>query len=590
MSQKIELEVAPLSLKAFRGETVESTIILRNRGQSVDQFTISIEGISPEWYNLPVSSVALFPNDQDKVKIIITLPEKSEIKSNLYIVKIKVTSQENPADVSTADLKLEIGTAPSLVLDFSPAQITGRKGKYQLSLANPGDKDVKVNIKVQSHHGRIRLKASPDGLTVPAGKKAEAVIDASLSWLTLFLKARPYEFQVSAEPVDRVDVAPVGENGQLTGNPWYRIFSKIRLPWLSRAPAIQSFIVTTDNKREFHLKWEVQRAKKVRLDDEDVENLGEIDVRPAEARQYVLTAVNRNGTVSQKRDVNPLPQPKARTSENIKITLSGTHLQMQAGLVPSMITAQVQNLSDIVDKFLVEIEGLDDSWYSRSASSLALMPKTTDQVQISLHPPRKKGVKSGIYPFAVTVRSQSSSQEFASSVGQVEILPGVEIKTKINPFRITAKKKGSYRVSLTNINVSDADVALEATDLDEGCRFQFLQEKVRVGAWKSLEVPMIVRPKRGSIIGEIKRFDITVTANAEGATMPQTANCELTHRPWLKDWKPIWRTIRIIISIVIVIVVLYFLFKMGGGWSVLRDDPKGWMKNFVDTIMGWFPK
>jgi uncharacterized membrane protein len=304
----------------------------------------------------------------------------------------------------------------------------------------------------------------------------------------------------------------------------------------------------------------------------------------------VLTASNRNGSVSQTRDVNPLPLPKAKTSENIKITLSSAQVQVQAGIAPAVITAQIQNLSDIVDKFIVDIEGLDDSWYSRSASSLALMPKAADQVQITIHPPKKKGVKAGIHPFALTVRSQSATQESASVLGQVEILPAVEIKAKVNPFRVTARRKGSFRVSLTNTSVSDASIALEATDLDEGCRFEFRQEKILLGAWKTLDVPMIIRPKRGSIIGEVKRFDITVTATAEGAAMPQTANCELTHRPYMKDWKPIWRTIRTIIAIIIVVVILYFVFKMGGGWDVLRKDPQGWMKNFVDTVAGWFSR
>jgi uncharacterized membrane protein len=590
MSQRIGLAVAPDRLKAFRGENIEALISLRNLGASVDQFTISLEGISPEWYTLPVSSVALFPNDQDKVKIIINLPDNQEIKNNAYVIKVKVTSQENPAELSSAEIKLEIGAAAALQIDLAQSQLTGRRGKFQLALTNPGDRDVQINLKARSHHNRLQLKANPEVLAIAAGKKAEAVIDAKLNWLVWFLPGKAYEFQVSAEPVGRSDITAVGENGLLTSSPWYTFFSKIRLPWLSRAPAIDSFLVTTENKREFHLKWKVQRAKNVLLDDEEVASQGELDIKPAAPRQYVLTANNRNGTVSQKRDVNPLPLPKAKTSESVKVTLSGSQFQIQAGIVPAMLTAQIQNLSDIVDKFDVEIDGLDDSWYNRSASSLALMPKASEQVQITLHPPRKKGVKAGIYPFAITIRSKSSSQEYTSVLGQLEILPAVEIKTKINPFRMTARRKGSFRVNLTNTSVSDADITLEATDLDEGCRFQFAQEKIHLGAWKTVEIPLVIRPKRGSVFGDVKRFDVTVTASAEGAATPQTANCEFSHRPLMKDWKPIWRILKALIAIAIVLVALYFLLKMGGGLSTFRASPKDWMKNFIDTIVGWFPQ
>ncbi len=133
-------------------------------------------------------------------------------------------------------------------------------------------------------------------------------------------------------------------------------------------------------------------------------------------------------------------------------------------------------------------------------------------------------------------------------------------------------------------------MVLEATDLDEGCRFQFSPEKLTLGAWNTLEVPMIVRPKRGSIIGEIKRFDVTVTATTEGTNLPQTINCEFNHKPFMKDWKPIWRTIRAIIAIAIVLVVIYFLLKGGGGWSAFRESPQGWFKQLINTIMGWFPQ
>jgi uncharacterized membrane protein len=80
MSERIELEATPIKLKVSRGETAESNVTVRNKGQTVDQFTISVEGIDPGWYTLPVSSVALFPNDQDKVKIIINLPENVDLK------------------------------------------------------------------------------------------------------------------------------------------------------------------------------------------------------------------------------------------------------------------------------------------------------------------------------------------------------------------------------------------------------------------------------------------------------------------------------------------------------------------------------
>jgi hypothetical protein len=80
----------------------------------------------------------------------------------------------------------------------------------------------------------------------------------------LILGQRGSDFQVTAEQTRGVSLVPAGPiNGQLTNVPWYKFFSRIRIPWLSRPPVIQSFEAKTDNKREFRLKWGVKRASRI---------------------------------------------------------------------------------------------------------------------------------------------------------------------------------------------------------------------------------------------------------------------------------------------------------------------------------------
>jgi hypothetical protein len=214
------------------------------------------------------------------------------------------------------------------------------------------------------------------------------------------------------------------------------------------------------------------------------------------------------------------------------------------------------------------------------------MPQATDQVQISFQPPKRKGVKAREYPFAVTVRSQSTPEEAASVVGQLEVLPLVEFKPGVRPYRVSCHRKGTFRINLANTGVSDINFALEATDMDEGLRFRFKNESPVVPAWNTVEVPMIARPKRGSMVGEKKRYDITVTATAEGAA--QSVNCELYHNPFIGSWKSILRVVRVIIFIAIIAVVVYFVLQWGGGWKVLTSSPQTWVGNLVRTVEGWF--
>ena len=100
MSDKIQLTVASESLVTTAGETVETVATLHNLGQTIDQFTMSIEGIDASWYTLPVSSVALFPNDKDNLKIPVA---KREICANVPVVGLAVCKNHRSHDPALFD-------------------------------------------------------------------------------------------------------------------------------------------------------------------------------------------------------------------------------------------------------------------------------------------------------------------------------------------------------------------------------------------------------------------------------------------------------------------------------------------------------
>lgn len=592
MPDRIEVTVTPTTFTVTAGQTVEATATLRNLGQTVDQFTLSIDGLDTGWFTLPVSSVALFPNDQDNLRIILHPPEMAESGADSYPFRVKVSSQENPDEIATVDLTIETRVLPGLALEISPQRITGRKGTYQIIINNPGDGEAALHLRASDTQGILRYSLEPDSLTVPAASQSEATLEVRLGWKAFLGGEKDLTFQVLASLAEGGEAKTI--DGQLVRVPWQRTLPRvrlpqIRLPWLTRPPVIDSFKATTDDKREFKLNWSVKRATDVKLNDEPVDSQGERLIAPTEPENYVLTASSKHGQSSQTVNVQPLPMPEAKASERIRVTPSSTQLQVQAGGVPVPVTLQVQNLGEIVDKFLVEIEGLDESWHSRSASSIALMPQATDQVQISFHPPKKKGVRAKAYPFAITVRSQSISEEATSVVGQLEVLPSVEFKLGVHPYRVSARRKGRYLVSLANNGVSGINLSLTATDLDEGLRLHFDNENPEVTAWNTVEVPMIAKPKRGSMVGERKRYDITVTAMAADGN-PQSINCELNHRPFIASWRPVLRVVRALLVLTAVGLLIGFVLHWGGGFRLLTSNPQTWWNQLVQTFGGWFSR
>ena len=614
MSNKIQVTVTPESLITTAGEAVETIATLHNVGQTIDQFTVSIEGLDANWYTLPVSSVALFPNDKDNLKIILCPPKTAETKAGSYPFHIRVASQADTKETATVDLNLEIQALPEIELSISPQRIVGRRGVYQILVRNPGDREARLKLETSDDQGILRYHLQPELLTVPGKGQAQSTLEVSLGWMAFFGGDKEFNFQVlvtlsEAEESKTVDGQLVriplyriltqirlsrmqSIKGQLIRLPWYRAIRQIRLPhiplpWLEKPPVINTFRAATDDKIEFKLSWSVKRSKAVKLNDEVVDRQGEIVLQPNAMTRYILTASNKYGNSSETVELQPWLVPKAKTSERIGVSLSATELQLQAGGMPEVVTVQLRNLGEIVDKFLVKVEGIDDSWYSRSASSIALMPETTEQVQISFQPPKKRGVKERKYPFAITVSSQSNPEETTVIAGQLEVLPLVEYKLKVAPYRVSSRRKAKFRVNLANTGMSDTKVYLEATDLDEGLRFKFKEDEAVVAAWETIEIPMVARPKRGSTVGERKRYDVVITATT-GDGNTQTVNCEFHHRPLMASWRPIWRLIRAIIVLGIIATAAYYILKLGGGWRVLYSSPQTWVDQLVRTIEGWF--
>ncbi len=585
MSDRLSVSVSPTSLTIAAGDTVQATATVRNAGTSVDQFTITVDGLDASWYSLPVSSVALFPNDKDDLKIAMH-PPKEGIKGGSYPFQIKVTSQENAADSATVSMVLQVGTVPEVAMDIAPLSVTGRRGHYHILITNPGASDATLGLRATSTDGRIRLTLSPTSATVPPGDRADATVDAGLGWLTLFFGKREIPFQVTATAAGSREGKSA--SATLVAMRWYQWLGQIKWPWLSRPPAINTFRATTEDNRQFRLLWAVKRAAEVKLDDEIVPKSGDRTVQPTEARAYVLTVSNRWGTATKKVEVQPVTVPKAVTAVRIKVTLSSIQLQANAGGIPVPLGVKVENMGQIVDKFLVEVQGIDESWYTRSASSIALMPQANSQVQVALQPPKRKPVREGTYPFAVTVRSQAQPQDATTVLAQLRIMPLIEYKAAVRPFRVTARGKGTFNVTLSNTGVTDVALTLDATDLDDALTFRFKKDTPVIPAWSSLDVPMVAKRKRGMPLGENKRFSITVNAReSDGVSRCQPPQCELNVSP-LSSWKIFWRVVRAVIVLAVIFVVVFFVLKWGGGLGQLVKSPKTWVNQFTQTIESWF--
>ena len=586
IASKVQVTVIPTAFAMAAGNFAEATATIRNLGQTVDQFLISIEGLNPDWYDLTVSSVALFPNDEEVLKLVIHPIKTTEFKAGSYPFQLVVVSQENPNEKVNVDLALEVKAVSEPKLDITPQRIIGRKGEYKIIASNPGEETIVLQLDAVDDEAVLRYDLQPKLLTIPGGSSLESNLKAKLAWIDFFIRERVCDFQILATLTGIDAVKTV--SGQLVIVPWYKSLPRLRLPhiklpWLKRRPTIISFKATSEDRRKFKLTWSVEQAREVKLDGKDIDPQGEREINPTETESYVLTASNKYGNASQTVDVYPIPAVTEKASDLVRVSISPAELEVSAGGVPAIATLEVQNFGKIVDRFSMEIQGIAESWYSRSASTIALMPQATNQVQISFHPPKIKGVKSGVYDFAVAVRSQVVPGESAIVTGRLKVSPSVEFAMNVTPVRVSCRRKGNFRVIVANRGVSDLDLVIEASDYEEGLRFRIKNMGPLIAAWETIEVPVVAKPKRSSVVGQTKRYDITIAARTPDGNS-QSVHCEMYHRPLIGSWRPI----RVIIILVVIVFVLHYVAGLGGGWSELIKNPMEWFYAAIRHVRGWF--
>jgi uncharacterized membrane protein len=586
MAETIHVIVDPLSVTVTPGDIAEITAIISNTGNSVDQFTFNVEGLEADWYNLSASSVALFPNDQETLKIFVHPLEPITNNTGSYDFKLVVTPQEKPENSVNVVLTLEINISPELDLEIFPQQISGRKGEYRIIARNPGETDVYIHLDTVDDEAILQYDLRPDRLTVPANGQSESIVRVRLGWLDYFMRERECRFQISAAINESDEVKSV--DGALTVTAWYRPFQRLKLPrfslpFLKRVPEIIEFSTSTDDRKQYFLVWSVKRASEVSINDVDVKPVGNIKLTPSGMINYVIKASNKYGNVTQTIEVNPIVIPVIQTSDLIKVALSQAEMEVYAGGGKVASTVEIQNMGMIVDKYFVEISGIETSWYNQSASSISLMPQDTGQVQLLFQPPKIKGVRSGVYPFAVIVRSYSLQEEKTVITGQLEVLPSPEFTLSAMPVRISCRRKGKFRIKLINKGVTDLKISLEASDYEEKLKFRIEEVEPLVKAWQTVEVPVRVTPKHGKFVGENKRYDITVSARiTEGNS--QTVHCEMYYRPLLNSWRPV----KILVGLILLFIIVHYVVGLGGGWDDLFSNPQEWFYQVVRHIRGWF--
>ncbi len=227
------------------GPPVEVTASVYNMGSEVDQYSIAIEGLPPEWWSAQVSAVALFPGDSIPLAINIHPPGDGSAQPRRYPFTVRAYSNTDPALVATATGAVQVGTsgAPALFrLELAPKRVTAHSGKYRVTLANGGSEPLQVRLGARDERSALNYTfANPQVTVPPNGRLAVPLTVKPKQPQVVGGQNRQYRFTVGGWPANGGNVKE--DNAELVHTPRFAIWVLATLAVLAVLLPIAGFAV-----------------------------------------------------------------------------------------------------------------------------------------------------------------------------------------------------------------------------------------------------------------------------------------------------------------------------------------------------------
>ena len=175
--------LANRQLSVTPGQAVEATVLVRNNGTLVDQFTLDIVGDSREWTEVTPRVMNLMPGQDGEATVRFAPPRDSSVPAGQVPFGVRVLSREDPPNSSVAEGAVDVEPFMDLQLELSPKTSRCRtKAVHEVVVENSGNYPIPVEVVTNDPEEQLKLSLDHSTLTVQPGTSA-----------FLKLRAKPYD-------------------------------------------------------------------------------------------------------------------------------------------------------------------------------------------------------------------------------------------------------------------------------------------------------------------------------------------------------------------------------------------------------------
>jgi|SRR5579875_1956081 len=152
----------PGSVTVDPGRTARCRLFVRNTGQIVDQFALSIAGEMAGWATLKPGQVNLLPNEEAVVELLVAPPMTPEVLAGSHPFAIQIKSREDEAGSVVHEGTATVTEFVRLAAQIVPQTSRGRwRGRHTLAVDNLGNFPLKVEPKPADRDALLHFGVRP---------------------------------------------------------------------------------------------------------------------------------------------------------------------------------------------------------------------------------------------------------------------------------------------------------------------------------------------------------------------------------------------------------------------------------------------
>lgn len=284
-------------LAVVPGEDVTCTVVVRNTGDLVDEFTVDVVGDAAGWATAEPASVSLVPQASASVVVRFAPPRAAEVAAGPVAFGIRVVSREDRYGSVVEEGVVEVGAFTDMSAELVPAKVeAGARGKFEVAIDNVGNHPVAVRLHPADPDGELEFKLDRADVVLAPGTAAFVKLTAKPRNTFLRGPSQPRPFRVEVVPSSGPPLAAAGTLVQRQLLPKWLLPALIALLALALVLAALWFTVLQPAVKSAAREAAVQQADQVKTAaDEAQAGAGQAQEQAKEAEVKAEAAMKAAG-------------------------------------------------------------------------------------------------------------------------------------------------------------------------------------------------------------------------------------------------------------------------------------------------------